>query len=115
MAGPADRAGREHRRHKTRDRSLILLLTGLILLMPPLAGGFHLEAKIAGVPATLVYVFAVWTLLIIGAAVLALRLREIDAATSAGESGARTEGDPTLDPGRDAGRAHDAPDAPDAP
>ncbi len=63
------RADEPLRHRKTRDRALILLI-------PPVAGVFHLDTKIAGVPFTLVYLFAVWALLIAGAAALSRRLRD---------------------------------------
>lgn len=74
-ASTNNRADQPLRHRKTRDRALILPLAGLILLTPPVAGVFHLDAKIAGVPFTLVYLFAVWALLIAGAAALSRRLR----------------------------------------
>ena len=66
-----DRALQQRRHRKARDRSLVLLLVGLILLMPPVAGVFQLDAALDGLPATLIFVFAVWALLIAGAAALA--------------------------------------------
>ena len=86
-----DRADQPLRHRKARDRALILPLAGLILLTPPVAGIFHLEAKIAGLPFTGVYLFAVWAILIAGAAVLSRQL--ID--------------------GDDAPETHAAPDPPD--
>jgi len=71
VTAPADQPLR-HR--KARDRALILPLVGLILLTPPVAGIFQLDAKIAGVPFTAVYLFAVWALLIAGAAALSRQL-----------------------------------------
>jgi len=70
------RADQTLSRRKARDKAMILPLFGLILLTPPVAEVFHLEAKIAGVPFTLVYVFVIWALLIAGAAALARRLRD---------------------------------------
>lgn len=77
-ASANDRADEPLRHRKTRDRALILPLAGLILLTPPVAGVFHLDAKIAGIPFTVVYLFAVWALLIAGAAALSRRLRDGD-------------------------------------
>jgi hypothetical protein len=56
---------------KTRSRSVALLLTGLALLLPPIAGVALNEMTIFGVPFALIYIFAVWALLIAGAALLA--------------------------------------------
>ncbi len=75
-ASANDRTDEPLRHRKTRDRALILPLAGLILLTPPVAGIFHLDVKIAGIPFTLVYLFAVWALLIAGAAALSRRLRD---------------------------------------
>ena len=75
-AGAKGRADQPLRHRKARDRALILPLAGLILLIPPVAWAFHLDARIAGVPFTLVYLFAVWALLIAGAAALSRRLRD---------------------------------------
>ncbi len=75
-ASANDRADEPLRHRKTRDRALILPLAGLILLTPPVAGIFHLDAKIAGIPFTVVYLFAVWALLIAGSAALSRRLRD---------------------------------------
>lgn len=61
----ADRAGEERRDRRTRDRSLVLLILGLVLLMPPIAGVFHIEARLFGVPVTLLYLFTVWGALIL--------------------------------------------------
>ena len=61
---------------KARDRALILPLVGFILLTPPVAGIFQLETKIAGMPFTALYLFAIWAMLIAGAAVLSRQLRD---------------------------------------
>lgn len=63
---------------KARDRALVLPLVGLLLLMPPLAGIFHVDARVAGVPFTLAYLFGVWAALILGCALLSRRLRLSD-------------------------------------
>ena len=60
---------------RVRDRSVILLLIGLALLVSPMAGIFEIDAKLGGIPVTLIYLFAVWAGLIAGAAALSRRLR----------------------------------------
>ncbi len=74
----ADRAEHQRRVRRTRDRALVLLLLGLVLLLPPVAQIFHLDSKIAGIPVTLLYLFTVWAVLIVGTAWLAPRLSETD-------------------------------------
>ncbi len=69
----------DHR--KSRDRALILLLVGLILVTPPVGGIFHLDLKLAGVPFTMIYLFVVWAGLITGAALLSRRLNRDPEAT----------------------------------
>jgi len=76
-----DRAGQHRRDRKTRDRALILLLIGLALVMPPVAGVFHLDTKLGGIPVTLIYLFVVWALLILGALRLAGALRAMGGAS----------------------------------
>jgi hypothetical protein len=63
-----------------RDRALILPLVGLLLLTPPLLNVFELDASLAGVPVTLIYVFSVWAGLILAAAALARPLAETEEA-----------------------------------
>ena len=58
-------------RRKTRDRSVVHLLTGIVLLLPPVVGVAQVDAKFAGVPVALLYVFGVWTILIVVARLLA--------------------------------------------
>jgi hypothetical membrane protein len=60
---------------KTRDRALVLLLVGCLLLTPPLAGIFQLDFRVLGIPFTGFYLFAVWGGLIAGAAMLSRRMQ----------------------------------------
>ena len=64
------------RARKIRDRALILPLIGLALLMPPIALIFQSEAKLFGLPVTLIYVFGVWAGLILAARLQARALRD---------------------------------------
>ncbi len=73
-------------RRKVRGRSMVLLLVGTALLMPPLIGVSLLDAKIAGIPAPLVYVFGVWALLIGIAFSLAGPLAESDPGAASPEA-----------------------------
>lgn len=70
--GPA--ADQPVRARKLRDGSLFLPFAGLIAFMPPVAQIFAVEGTILSVPIVVVYVFAVWLLLIVAAARLARRL-----------------------------------------
>lgn len=72
----ADRAHLQLNRRKIHDRSIALVLVGMVLLMPPAVGVGLIDGDIAGIPIPLLYVFAVWTLLIIGAAALSRPLRD---------------------------------------
>jgi len=73
-----DRAELQLKRRKARDRSLVLLLVGAFLLLPPGAVLFQLDVWVFGAPFTLVYLFFVWACLIAGAALLARRLLDSD-------------------------------------
>lgn len=71
-----DRTNLQRSSRKTRDRSIVLVLLGTALLMPPIAGVFLIDGMIAGLPIPMLYVFTVWILLIAGAAALSRALRE---------------------------------------
>lgn len=75
----SDRAELRQGTRKSRDRSIILLIVGVCLLMPPLGDVFLLEGDLLGVPIPLLYVFTVWLLLIVGAVFLARPLQKSDA------------------------------------
>ncbi len=74
----ADRAHLQLSRRKLHDRSIALVLVGTVLLMPPLVGVALIDGNFGGIPVPLLYVFAVWTLLIVGAAALSRPLRDSD-------------------------------------
>ena len=65
---------------KVRDRSIALLLFGFAMFLPPIASVSAIEAKIGGIPFTLVFLFVVWALLIAGAFLLARPLLASDEA-----------------------------------
>ena len=67
-----------HSRRKVRDRSMVHLLVGILLLMPPVIGIAQMEGKIAGLPITFAYVFGVWGMLIVVALLLARPLAASD-------------------------------------
>lgn len=73
-----DRADLQISRRETRDRSMVLLIVGASLLMPPVAGIFLLDGTVFGIPFLIFYIFAVWLALIIGAAILAKPLGRMD-------------------------------------
>ncbi len=68
---------RDYRPMRTRSRSMVLLVLGVLLLTPPFATIFHVDDKLFDVPVTLIYVFVVWALLISGAVVLARPLQAV--------------------------------------
>ena len=89
MTAQRSRPGPQPMAHrKAQDRALILPLLGLILWMPPFADVFELDAKVAGVPFLLIYLFVVWALLILGAWRLS---RHLGAAVAAPPPAAETE------------------------
>jgi len=70
----ADRRDPQRSSRSAQDRSIVLLLIGLVLLMPPLGAAFLLDGQLASLPISLLYVFAVWLGLIVGTAMLSGRL-----------------------------------------
>lgn len=81
-----DRANQHLIRRKTRDRSIALLIAGAVLLTPPLAGVSLIDGSLGGVPIPLIYVFAVWILLIVGASLLSRPLTESDDFAASAEA-----------------------------
>lgn len=75
MAGNSDL---QLSRRKTRDKSVALLIVGIVLLMPPIVRTSLFEGSILGIPYTVFYMFSVWALLIISAAIISPRLRDGD-------------------------------------
>ncbi|MBO6519840.1 MAG: hypothetical protein JJ900_03025 [Rhodospirillales bacterium] len=71
-----DNADLQLARRKTRDRSVALLVLGIVLLMPPMVRIAQIDTTVFGLPFALVYLFAAWGLLVIGAALLARPLRD---------------------------------------
>ena len=63
---------------KARDRSLALLLGGIVFLMPPVAGIFRIDGSVFGIPIVLLYVFFVWLLLVACAFRLRPALQSLD-------------------------------------
>lgn len=66
---------------------MALLLVGIVLLMPPVVGASLIDGRIGGIPVPLLYVFAVWALLITVARLLARGLNEGGEMDSSDKSG----------------------------
>ena len=88
MAGNSDL---QLSRRKTRDKSVALLIVGAVLLMPPIVRTSLFEGSIFGIPYTVFYMFTVWAILIIGAAIIAPRLRDSDKSRQDDTNGQRSD------------------------
>ena len=73
-------------RRKAQDRSIVLILAGLLLLLPPVGAAALLDMQVFGLPLPLVYVFTVWAGLIGLGAALARPLREYGEANAAADT-----------------------------
>lgn len=73
---------------KTESAAFFLTLVGAVLILPPLARVFQIERRVLGLPAEVIYLFAVWALLVVGALWLSRRLPREP------ESGAREDDAP---------------------
>ncbi|MCF8481750.1 MAG: hypothetical protein K9H25_15085 [Rhodospirillum sp.] len=76
----------DHRR--VRDRSTVLLIVGVALFLPPLAGVSLIHGTVLGVPFPVFYLFVVWIALILGTAGLARALWNTRHGDGAGEGSA---------------------------
>ena len=63
---------------KIIERAMILPLVALILLIPPLASIFEIDARPFGIPFTLLYLFVIWGILIFSTYKLSRRLQQLD-------------------------------------
>jgi uncharacterized membrane protein len=54
-------------RRKLVSAALVITLFGALLFTQPIATVFELEYRILGVPAEVIYLFAVWIALVVGA------------------------------------------------
>jgi len=66
-------------RQKLRDAAFILPVFGLILIMPPFVDIFFSARLLGGIPVILLYIFGVWTLLIVLGWLLSRRMVTDDA------------------------------------
>lgn len=82
----SDQRGTLLSRRKIRDRSMVLVLAGVALFMPPLVGMSEIDGKIGGVPVPLVYIFGVWGALIVVAMLLSRRLDDREAPLASSET-----------------------------
>ncbi len=80
-----DRGQLQLARRKVRDRSIVLVLVGAVALMPPVAGVSLTDGTLGGVPVPVLYVFAVWAILIAGAAALGRPLLNAEDSPSSTE------------------------------
>jgi hypothetical protein len=81
-----DRGQLQLSRRKVRDRSIVLVLVGTVVLMPPVAGISLTDGNIGGIPVPLLYVFVVWSALIAGAATLGRPLLDTEQSPSSTET-----------------------------
>ncbi|GJL81310.1 MAG: hypothetical protein DHS20C01_09440 [marine bacterium B5-7] len=63
---------------KPVDTLLLLVISGVVLLMPPVIWIFNVQVRIFGIPLVVFYVFGVWLLLALGTAVLSRVLSRPD-------------------------------------
>lgn len=69
---------------RLRQTAALVPLLGLALLLPPLIALFTLPLTLGGVPLIVLYLFALWAVLIGAAAWLARRLDDADAGEPGG-------------------------------
>jgi hypothetical protein len=87
---------------RTRELLVALFLLGVILLAPPVLIIFNKATRILGIPSLYLYLFAVWTALIV---LVALIVEKRPAADDVAEAEAETPG---KEPGQVTGGPTDA-------
>ena len=73
-----DRSAAYQSARRIRDQAKVLLLLGIVFLVSPVAAIFQIDAKLIGVPVTLIYLFVVWAAMIVGARFLSHRLGQLE-------------------------------------
>jgi hypothetical protein len=63
---------RRESRPRSEEAAILLPFFGIVLLMPPIVNLFVAKEMFFGVPPVLVYLFAVWLALILGAVLVSL-------------------------------------------
>lgn len=81
-----DRGQLQLSRRKVRDRSVVLVVVGTVVLMPPVAGISLTDGSIGGIPSPLLYVFVIWAALVAGAALLGRPLLDTEQSPSSTET-----------------------------
>ena len=61
-------------RSKLTSAALFFGIMGTMLFLPPLVLLFNVETRVFGVPAEVIYLFAVWLALVLGAAWFSYRM-----------------------------------------
>lgn len=73
-------------RRRRRDAAAVLPLFGTLLLLPPFVNLFARNALLFGIPLEVVYLFGVWTALVLGALVVSRRLGRPPEGADAGDA-----------------------------
>lgn len=72
----APRGGPKTENLRARDLAFIIPAVGGVVLLPPFINIFSPHVLLLGIPAGVVYLFALWGLLILGAYLVTRRLQE---------------------------------------
>ena len=67
--------------------ALVLPVFGAILIVPPFLGVFNLPVTLFGMPIVAIYLFSVWTGLIVATAVISRRLGRDESGNDAQDGG----------------------------
>lgn len=63
-------AGRPDAHRRRRDAAFVIPAFALLLLLPPFLNLFTIRRLLFGIPLEVVYIFTIWALLVVAAAVL---------------------------------------------
>ncbi len=77
---------------RARDRSMVILIVGVALMMPPIGTVVLMDELLFGLPLPLLYIFVVWAGLIIGAALISGPLRDSETKTPNPTGGRPSDG-----------------------
>lgn len=96
---PSKRPGKRRGDRRLRDIAVVLPIALLLTFLPPYVRIFDQNGLLGGVPLLLVYIFGIWSLVILASALLGRRLCQSEMENTTEGTQATAADEPTRSPG----------------